>query len=123
MFSRIHHIATSPNATSIDQYFLAPVVARRVLETFLAFRVPDEHSLDARLFSLDFDDVRKARIYRYLQTNAHSDSISDVEDDLTILSESKAVMIDILALMRATDQQHYDRLVTCVSGSPIDTGP
>src|SRR5690606_21379187 len=90
-----------------------PNAARRVLETFLAFRSPDKsrkESLHAKLEALNLTDVRKSRILRFVDVYSHSDAVGEPEHDPSILSETSAVLSDLLDLMRRADPGHVEAM-------------
>ena len=120
LFARLHKLATEPPAATLEAYYFAPSIARRVVETFVAFRVPDlggHNRLWSQMQSIQFDDAKKSRIYRYLQTHSHRDAVGDADEDLTILGESRAVLNDLLDFMRAADTDHVSRMIVRVSAS------
>jgi wobble nucleotide-excising tRNase len=123
LFARIYRMATEPPAVTLEAYYSAPSIARRVVETFLAFRVPDRdgpNRLWSQMQTIPFDDARKSRIYRYLQTHAHRDAIGDADEDLTLLGESRAVLNDILAFMRLGDADHVSRMIAKVTTANME---
>jgi wobble nucleotide-excising tRNase len=85
-------------------------ISRRLLEAFLAFRKPSTESLYVKLEHLNFDNAKKARIYRFLQTHAHGDEIDDPEHDISILSETPEVLRDILDLIKSEDKGHFEEM-------------
>ncbi|QBR03767.1 ATP-binding protein [Paraburkholderia pallida] len=94
--------------TSLAEVYGLPNIARRLLESFLAFRVPGRAgNLAQQLEALEGDPAAKARIIRFLHTNSHMEQISEPEHDLSVLSEAPAVLTDLLALLRANDKQHF----------------
>ncbi|MCE5273381.1 AAA family ATPase [bacterium] len=115
LFKYINDIATSSVSLGLDGYYPAPNIARRVLETFLAFRMPNENTLYGKLEAIDFEEEKKSRIYRYTQTHSHRNLIGDQEDDLTILAETPAIMRDILELIKKEDLKHYDNMIKVIS--------
>lgn len=124
LFSRIYRMATEPQAPSLEAYYCAPSMARRVVEAFLSFRVPDlvEHNrLWNQIDAIPFDTAKKARIYRFLQTHAHRDAVGDADEDLTQLSESRAILSAVLDFMRAADADHVDRMIARVCADKVGT--
>jgi wobble nucleotide-excising tRNase len=110
---------------SLQQGYWHPSVARRVIEAFLAFRVPGSMELWGRMKAVapSFDEARKARIYRFVQVHSHLDAVGDGDEDLSLLGEGNAVIKDVLTFMREADPEHckqMDRLVaeSIPSGAP-----
>lgn len=94
-----------------DVYGL-PNVARRLLESFLSFRVPGEAgNLKEQLEQLDGEPAVKARILRFVHTHSHMEHISEPEHDLSVLSEAPAVLADLLAIIANNDRKHYDAMM------------
>ena len=90
-------------------------MARRLLETFLAFRRPQRAGeLRQKLQVIDFDETKKLRILRFLHTHSHADAIVDPEHDPFALGEAKAALTDLLTLIRHEDTAHYDAMVALV---------
>lgn len=101
-----------PSGTGLEQYYGVPNIARRLLETFLAFRFPDlRGDLTKRLEYVDFEPEKKARILRLLHTYSHSGGIEEPEHDLTVLSETKDIIRDLLALIERVDPSHYQGMM------------
>jgi len=94
-------------------------VARKFLESFLAFRVPvgkAEPQIRFRLQKIDFDPIKKTRIHRFVETHSHPRYESGIQDfDMTILGESAEVVKDLLELVRTEDKKHFDFLVESIS--------
>lgn len=65
--------------------------------------------------SAPIDQSMLSRIYRYVQTHSHSDAIGDADEDLTMLAESRAVLVDLFALFRNADPDHCDRMIRRVA--------
>ena len=113
LFRQVHDVANSaaPAAELADLYGL-PNMARRLIETFLAYRFPDcGGDLIKRFERVDFDPAKKTRILRLLNTYSHSGGISDPEHDPSVLAETYEVMKTILELMQALDDEHYQGMV------------
>ncbi len=113
LFKTIHEEANRPAADdALTQYYGLPNIARRLLEAFLAFRFPGiEGDLAKRMDQVAFDATKKTRILRLLNTYSHSPSIADPGHDPTILSETKAVLGEVLELIKRADPGHYEGLI------------
>ena len=82
------------------------------------FRFPDiSGDLHAKLEQVDFDTARKTEILRFLHTYSHHDSVAHPAHDLSILSETRAVLEDVLAMMQHTDQPHFERMLKATAGN------
>lgn len=92
----------------IDYYGL-PNIARRLVETFLAYRFPDcEGELYKCFERLKYEPENKTRILRFLHACSHCSGISEPEHDPSILTETPEVMKLILEMMEATDSAHFE---------------
>ncbi len=95
-----------------DYWFMMPNVIRRVLDVFLAFKVPGSHSLGQKLETLskkypDIDDVRIKALDRLIQVESHSDSLDDlVSHSSMTIEETRDANAALLELMAAADPDH-----------------
>jgi hypothetical protein len=92
--------------------FMMPNVIRRVLEIFLAFKVPGSHPISQKLDTLtkklpDFDRARIIALERLTQVESHSDSLEDLiaHSSMTV-EETGDANAAMLALMLAADDEH-----------------
>ncbi|HWA76037.1 MAG TPA: AAA family ATPase [Polyangiaceae bacterium] len=116
LFKRVYEEAHRANVDSLERHYGLPNVARRLLESFLAFRFPDVRGeLYQRFARVNFDSAKKTRILRLLNTYSHSGAIADPGHDLTLLSEAQPVLVDVLALMEVVDKDHYEGLKKLVA--------
>lgn len=113
LFRQVHDVANAAApATELTQFYGLPNIARRLIETFLAYRFPDcGGDLIKRFERVDFDAAKKTRILRLLNTYSHSGGISDPEHDPSVLAETGQVMTLILELMQALDGNHYQGMI------------
>ncbi|MFH2134362.1 MAG: AAA family ATPase [Pseudomonadota bacterium] len=96
----------------IENSYGMPNMARRLLEGFLAFRYPNKTGkLYQQLEEINFDAAKKSRIQRFLDTYSHHEHVGEAEHDLSILSETSAVLADVLELIETTDKGHYDGMI------------
>lgn len=114
LFSLLYRFSEKKE-TDLEKMYSLPNVARKFLESFLAFRVPilkkSEPNIFNRLKEITFDDIKKTRINRFVETHSHPRYESGVQDfDMTILTETPAVITDILEMVKIEDKKHYDFL-------------
>lgn len=117
------------DAGEIEKFYHYPNIARRVLEAFLAFRLPNSaHTWENNRFNSDmhlylhelgFDAAKTNRILNFL--NAHSHNArpdGSVDHDESILLETPAVLADVLALIEHADSKHCSEMKKLVSPPP-----
>lgn len=124
LFDLTYKASRVANASAtLEQYYHMPNVARRLLENFLAFRMPNVGGeLHNKVKDTTFDEAKKTSILRFLHTHSHEDQIEHNEHDSSILSEAPQIMRFVLELIEAEDKKHYDRMVALVAPpSPANT--
>jgi wobble nucleotide-excising tRNase len=99
-----------------EYWFMLPNVMRRVLEIFLAFKVPGSHPIEQKLDAIwkrfpDFDRVRITALERLSQVESHSDNLEDLigHSSMTV-EETRDANAALLALMAATDADHTNAI-------------
>lgn len=116
IFKRVYELTLLQQGQGLEQYYGIPNLARRLLETFLAYRIPGRSGdLYGKLNDVNGDVATKTRVLRFLHTFSHGDAVAHPEHDPSILSETHAVLCDVLELVRVNDQLHYDAMVKVVS--------
>lgn len=120
LFSRVYRASTLSEPQILEHSYFLPNIARRLLESFLAFRQPDTAGdLWYKLNAVSFDESRKLRILRFLHTHSHSDAVGDPEHDLTLLAESPTVLTDLLDLIESLDPDHCRAMLGLVSSKEV----
>jgi wobble nucleotide-excising tRNase len=116
LFARIYRGATAPATQGLEENYVLPNMARRVLESFLAFRQPAKSGeLWQKMQDTDFDEAKKVRILRLLHTHSHGDAIGEPEHDPSLLGEVGSVLKDLLEFIKAQDSRHYEAMVQLVN--------
>ena len=111
LFACVYHNANASSTNDLEQYYHMPNVARRMLETFLSFRRPNEKNLLTMMNNLNFkDSAKKNRIIRFVHRYSHADSIGQQEHDPYVLNECQEVMKNILELIKNEDPGHYSEM-------------
>ncbi len=120
LFERVYQASSAVSFASLDDCYHLPNIARRLLETFLAFRQPSSTgALTQQLALIGFDETKKTRILRFLHTYSHSATFDGTGEDQSVLTETKQVMSDLLDLIRAEDERHFLQMKELVD-PPID---
>ncbi|WP_416243000.1 AAA family ATPase [Azospira sp. APE16] len=115
LFKRVVEASALPGGGALQSYYELPNLARRLLEAFLVFKVPDQKTLHARLEAVDFDGPKKTRIQRFLDTHSHAEQIGEGHDDASALGEAPEVLRDVLSLIRECDERHFERMQLTIS--------
>jgi len=107
----------SKDGLESEYAFMMPNVIRRVLEVFLAFRLPKPGNVRDKLKQLCKDhsslDIKKLMaLERLVQVESHSDSLDDLitHSSMTI-EETHDANGALLELMGQSDKQHLDELM------------
>ena len=113
-------------AGEIEKFYHYPNIARRVLEAFLAFRLPNSaHTWEDNRFNSDmhgylhelgFDATKTNRILNFLSAHSHNARPDGaVDHDESILLETPAVLADVLKLIEHADRNHCAEMKKLVS--------
>ena len=122
LFARVQRASTELASQGLEQNYVLPNMARRMLEAFLAFRQPHiTGGLWRKLEEVPFDEAKKSRIIRFLNTFSHSIAVGEPEHDLTALAEGPAVLKDLLAMIESLDRAHFLAMMQLVA-PPADSG-
>lgn len=116
LFSLVYQGANLKDG-ELELFYHLPNISRRLLEAFLAFRKPHKAGLYEKLEHLEFDNAKKARILRFLQTHSHSGEVDDPEHDISILSETPEVLNDLLDLIKSEDKRHFAEMEKAITNT------
>ena len=116
LFARVYRESSIAVGATLEHLFDLPNVARRLLESFLAFRRPQvSGDLWKKIQDSDFDQNRSTRIIRFVHTHSHGDGISEPEHDLSLLGEARSVLDDVLAFIEYEDSGHYKAMIEVIT--------
>jgi wobble nucleotide-excising tRNase len=120
LFKLVYEASLADGRGSLEQLFHYPNVARRLLEAFFAFRMPDvsESGLRGRLKQTSLDDATRERMLRFLDFQSHKDGVDIPEEDLSSLAEASTILKEVLDLMQDQDKKHFDRMCRLVVPPP-----
>ncbi|OWQ92901.1 AAA family ATPase [Sphingopyxis witflariensis] len=115
LFQHVKRLAES-EGLAYDHLYLMPNAMRKVLDIFLAFKVPGPDGLKSKLDTLvrtrpDFDANRLMALDRLVQLESHAESLDDlVAFSSMTIEESRDASQALIALMQEMDEPHLLRL-------------
>jgi wobble nucleotide-excising tRNase len=99
-----------------SNYYLMPNIMRKLLEVFLAFKLPYPTGVASKIETLadqglKLDPARLRSLDRLVQLESHADSLDDVVtfSSMTI-EETEAAATALSELIQELDKTHYDHL-------------
>ncbi len=114
LFACIYRESQKTTKVPLEENYVLPNMARRLLEAFLAFRKPQAGTIRSKLKDVDFDKARKTRILQFLHINSHNHAIAEPGHDPYQLAEAPSVLQDLLELIELEDRKHYNAMVELV---------
>lgn len=115
LFSLLYRYSIK-NETDLEKIYPMPNIARKYLESFLAFKLPDGASLHTKLNKLTYDTTKRDKIRRFVETHSHPRYFEGLTNfDESLLAETGQVVKDLLDLVSSEDKRHYETLVETVS--------
>jgi wobble nucleotide-excising tRNase len=117
LFKELYDAANLVAEKTLAQYYGYPNLARRLLESFLAFRYPTSAELYAKMQLSKFDDAKRTRIVRFLHTYSHSAAFDEQQHDPTMLAETPTILKELMTFIEFEDKKHYDEMVKIVAPS------
>lgn len=116
LFARVYRAAFQERPVSLEENYVLPNMARRLLEAFLAFRQPQvSGELWQQMQAVPFDEAKKQRILRFLHTHSHAAAVGEPEHDPSALAEGQAVLKDLLEMVQSQDKAHFEAMMQLVS--------
>lgn len=115
LFQHVKRLAES-EGLAYDHLYLMPNAMRKVLDIFLAFKVPGPDGLKSKLDTLvrtrpDFDANRLMALDRLVQLESHAESLDDlVAFSSMTIEEARDASQSLIALMQEMDAPHLVRL-------------
>ncbi|RQM57298.1 hypothetical protein EHZ18_15215 [Burkholderia vietnamiensis] len=111
LFRRVVDASSLPDNVPMQDYYELPNLARRLVESFLAFKVPGRESMFQRLDELKYDGPKTTRISRFLDTYSHAPGVAGDHESESLLSEAPSVLRDVLDMLKWSDQHHFERMM------------
>jgi wobble nucleotide-excising tRNase len=122
LFARVYRAANASAQIPLGAAYVLPNIARRLLESFVAFHKPGAKStLWKALTTMQMEESKRLRLYRFLNAYSHDAAVPDVGHDPTVLKEAQPVLQDLMELIKAEDPSHFtgmEELVLAANASP-----
>lgn len=99
---------------TIESVYYIPNLARKVLDTFLMFRIPNNKNIYEKLEKLNFDKNKKTAIYKFVNDQSH---ITGKGFDPSLVPETQNNVKYLLEMMEAVFEDHYKILVESIGRS------
>jgi wobble nucleotide-excising tRNase len=115
LFNLILQFIRAPDGHA-GYFYLMPNALRKVLEIFLAFKLPGSEGLSNKVENVangghGLDPIRLRALDRLVQLESHADNLDDlVTFSSMTIEETKDAADALSALMQTLDRGHYDRL-------------
>jgi wobble nucleotide-excising tRNase len=120
LFKKIHEEANKKRPRELADFYPLPNLARRLVESFLAFRYPASFELLDQMKSSTLDPTKRTRLYRFLNTYSHREVIEEQQHDLTLLAQTPQILLDLMDFMATEDKKHFDEMVKAISSAEDD---
>ena len=98
--------------SNIEDVYNIPNIGRKVLETFLTFRIPTSESLYQKLQKINFDENKKTSIYKFFNDLSH---LTGSGFHPSLIQESKKNVKYLLEMIKSSFKEHYDILENTLS--------
>jgi wobble nucleotide-excising tRNase len=92
---------------SIANVYPIPNIARKVLDTFLMFRVPNGDKPYKKMEKIPFDEIKKTAIFKFTNDQSH---ITGDGFDPSLVPETQKNVQYLLEMMKSVFPEHYDIL-------------
>ncbi len=101
--------------SSIERSYNIPNIARKVLESFLMFRVPKQETMFNRLQVLNdvFDPIKITAIYKFVNDQSH---MTGSGFSPSLIPETQKTVVYILDLIKTTFPEHFKILEESMGG-------
>ena len=115
LFHLVLQFVSSPDGHA-GYFYLMPNALRKVLEIFLAFKLPGSDGLSSKVGTVaggdyDLDPARVHALDRLVQLESHADNLDDlVTFSSMTIEETKDAADALLSLIRAMDGEHFSRM-------------
>lgn len=99
--------------SSLEWHYNLPNMARRLLESFLLFKFPNDRITTKLLLDskIEFDEEKKKSLIKFLHAYSHKSMIPDHSQEENNISEARNIIKDLIDLIKCLDEEHYNGMV------------
>jgi wobble nucleotide-excising tRNase len=90
--------------STVENAYTMPNICRKLLDTYLLYRVPIKGTTYDRLNELNYAEEEKSEIYKFVNDSSH---ITGDGFDPSLVPETKRCVKLLLDLIKETDPEHY----------------
>ncbi len=118
LFSKLYQWHSEKMEMTLEDMYPLATMARKVLETFLAFKVPQTQSAEEQLRQLDnIEDDKRNYLIRFLDVSAHAAAPERItEFPPASVEEMEKIIDSLICLIQKTDEQHFNGMKSVVDG-------
>lgn len=117
LFSKLYRWHSEKPAVTLEYMYPLMTAARKVLETFLAFKAPQPHSLEDQLRQFDkLTDDNRNHLLRFLDVSSHAAAPERITEFPPASVEEMGKIIDSLFLLIQEDKSHFNGMKAIVDG-------
>jgi wobble nucleotide-excising tRNase len=113
LFKKVYEVANCASGQrQLDEYYSMPNIARRLLESFLGFRYPSALGRAYQQLEMSsFEEGKRIRLLRFLNTYSHDANVGEQEHDPSILAETPQIMRELLEFLKHEDAGHHAEML------------
>lgn len=118
LFSRLYLWHSQRTQMTLEDMYPLATMARKVLEIFLSFKIPQTQNADEQLRQLGTieDDARNC-LTRFLDVSSHAEAPERItEFPPASVEEMENILDSLICLIQKTDEQHFNGMKSVVDG-------
>ncbi len=122
LFSKLYNWSeTKTTASTLEEMYPLANMARKVLETFLSFKVPDHTKPREQMKHLnDVDETERNRLIRFLDVMSHSDSLDRLNEfPPNSVEEMESVISSLMKIIETTDKDHFKGMKSVIDAQKM----
>ncbi len=113
LYCLVYSYSRQPNPTS-EHFLLLPNAIRKVMETYLLFKVPGNNNFGAAIGQMAATVPEKPKFYalqKFAEMEGHGEDLTAITQPATLtIEEAHPAAQELIALIAATDQRHADEM-------------
>jgi wobble nucleotide-excising tRNase len=117
LFSKLYWWHSEKPDATLEYMYPLMTAARKVLETFLAFKVPQPHTVEAQLRQFDkLTDDNRNHLLRFLDVSSHAAAPERITEFPPASVEEMGKIIDSLFALIQEDKSHFNGMKAIMDG-------